>query len=250
MTDRTTDRDDAPPMALLCGGAAELGLDLNARQVRQFESYYLELAAWNQRVNLTSVTGYEEVQVKHFLDSLSVLQALPAGLPPGARLADVGAGAGFPGLPLKLAFPDIHLSLMESTGKKTRFLAHLVEVLGLSGVEVLIGRAEELAHRSELRESFHLVVSRGVARLPILLEYTLPFCRQGGRAALPRRGEVDREAADASKALDVLGGRVSGIHPVSVTGLDDGRVVLLLEKVGPTPDQYPRRPGIPAKRPL
>lgn len=237
-------------MELLRSGAVELGLELDAAQLQQFENYYLELAAWNQRVNLTSVIAYEEVQVKHFLDSLTIMRTLPAGLPPGARLVDIGAGAGFPGLPLKLAFPYIHLSLVESTGKKTRFLEHLVEVLGLDGVEVLTGRAEDLAHRAELRESFHLVVSRGVARLPTLLEYTLPFCSQGGQVALPRRGQVERDAADASQALEALGGRVTGVHPVPVTGLDDGRVVLSLEKVRPTPSQYPRRPGIPAKRPL
>ena len=167
----------------------------------QFQSYYRELTAWNERVNLTAITEYQEVQVKHFLDSLATLLALPAGLAPGTKLIDVGAGAGFPGVPLKLAFPGVHLSLVESTAKKARFLEFLPDVLNLTGVRVLAGRAEQLAHQSELREGFDLVVSRGVAGLPTLLEYSLPFCRLGGRVALLRRGDMDREAAGASRAM-------------------------------------------------
>ncbi len=242
--------DAVRPMDVLAGRVAELGLDLSVNQLDQFQSYYRELTAWNERVNLTAITEYQEVQVKHFLDSLATLLALPAGLAPGTKLIDVGAGAGFPGVPLKLAFPGVHLSLVESTAKKARFLEFLPDVLNLTGVRVLAGRAEQLAHQSELREGFDLVVSRGVAGLPTLLEYSLPFCRLGGRVALLRRGDMDREAAGASRALEELGGRVKDVHPVKVTGLDDGRVVLLLEKVRATPDKYPRRPGMPAKRPL
>ena len=236
-------------MELLVSGAGELGLTLTAQQLEQFEIYYQELADWNQRVNLTAITGYREVQVKHFLDSLSVYLAFPRGPTSSVRLIDVGTGAGFPGLPLKLAMPDIQVSLVESVRKKSRFLEHLVSRLELSRVDVLTGRAEELAQRPDLRESFHLAVSRGVARLPTLLEYTLPFCCVGGRVALQRRG-VEEELAGAASALEVLGGRLSDIHSVQVSGLEDGRVVLMVNKVEPTPDRYPRRPGMPAKRPL
>ena len=236
-------------MDLLYREAAGLGLGLNARQLEQFETYYGELADWNRRVNLTSITDYQEVQVKHFLDSLSTNLAFPKGLASPIRLVDVGAGAGFPGLPLKLALPEIHLILVESVGKKSRFLEHLVEVLGLSGVEVRTGRAELLAHQSELRETCDLAVSRGVAKLPALLEYTLPFCRVGGRAALLKRG-VERELAGAGRALEFLGGRLADVTPVRVPGLDDGRVILSVDKVKPTPEEYPRRPGLPVKRPL
>ncbi len=236
-------------MELLEQGAAELGLRLTGRQLEQFQAYYRDLADWNRRANLTAVTDYREVQVKHFLDSLSLLSVCGEG--PAARLKviDVGTGAGFPGLPLKLALPGIGMTLVESVGKKARFLGHLVEALGLSGVDVLTGRAEELAHNAGLRESFDLAVSRGVAKLPVLLEYTLPFCRIGGRAALLKRS-VQREVDGAAAALDVLGGRLGGICPVQLRGLDDGRVIVIVDKVEATPDRYPRRPGMPVKRPL
>ena len=237
------------PMEILARGSAELALALSTRQLNQFQTYYLELADWNQRVNLTAITGHHQVQVKHFLDSLTVLLALPKAPSSSLRVVDVGAGAGFPGLPLKLALPDAHLTLVESVGKKARFLEHVVEVLGLSDVEVYTGRAEHLAHHGELRESFDLAVSRGVARTSTLLEYALPLCSLGGRVVLLKRG-IAEELAGAAPALEALGGRLSEIHPVQVTGLADGRVVVAVDKVQSTPEKYPRRPGMPAKRPL
>ena len=239
-------------MELLARGASELGLALDAAQLAQFETYYRELADWNGRMNLTSVIDYEEVQVKHFLDSLTVLPALGSPLPPNAKVVDVGAGAGFPGLPLNLACPGIHLTLVESTGKKANFLRHVVETLDLAGVEVYTGRAEELAHRPELRGSCDLTLARGLARLPTLLEYTLPFTRQGGLVAAWKHGGegLRAELDSARKALQILGGRVKSIYPVKATGLEDNRVVVIVEKVRETPDDYPRRPGVPRKQPL
>lgn len=236
-------------MELLERGASELGLRLTVGQLEQFQVYYRELADWNRLVNLTAVTEYQEVQVKHFLDSLSLYSVVGDNQTAGMRVVDVGAGAGFPGLPLKLALPDIHLALVESAGKKTRFLEHLVQALGLGGVEVMNGRAELLAHYAGLREGFDLGVSRGVAKLPVLLEYTLPFCRVGGRTALLKRN-VQREVDGAAAALDALGGRIGEIYPVQLPGLDDGRVIVTVDKVDATPERYPRRPGMPAKRPL
>jgi len=237
-------------MELLARGARELGISLTAHQLAQFEGYYQELARWNQRMNLTAITHYPDVQVKHFLDSLTLCLAVPGGPSPGARVIDVGAGAGFPGLPLKLAFPDIDLTLAESTGKKAAFLRHVVETPGLSGVTVQTGRAEELGRLPDLRESFDLVVSRGLARLPTLLEYTLPFCRCGGLTVTFKHGDVQQEVASAANALATLGGRLAGVHPVRVSGLTDDRVVVAVAKVWPTPDRFPRRPGLPAKRHL
>ena len=208
-------------MELLARGASELGLALDAAQLAQFETYYRELADWNGRMNLTSVIDYEEVQVKHFLDSLTVLPALGSPLPPNAKVVDVGAGAGFPGLPLNLACPGIHLTLVESTGKKATFLRHVVETLALNGIEVHTGRAEELAHRPELRGSCDLTLARGLARLPTLLEYTLPFTRQGGLVAAWKHGGegLREELESARKALQVLGGRVSPSTPSRQPGL-------------------------------
>ena len=239
-------------MELLARGASELGLALDAAQLAQFETYYRELADWNGRINLTSVIDYEEVQVKHFLDSLTVLPALGSPLPPNAKVVDVGAGAGFPGLPLNLACLGIHLTLVESTGKKATFLRHVVETLALNGIEVHTGRAEELAHRPELRGSCDLTLARGLARLPTLLEYTLPFTRIGGLVAAWKHGGegLKAELDSARKALQILGGRVKSIYPVKATGLEDNRVVVIVEKVRETPDDYPRRPGVPRKQPL
>jgi 16S rRNA (guanine527-N7)-methyltransferase len=238
------------PMEMLFKGAVELGIELTERQIAQFETYYSELAEWNQKVNLTAITEYEEVQVKHFLDSLTACLVLDGRPPPGAKVIDVGAGAGFPGLPLKVAFPDIRLVLTDSVGKKTRFLHHLTEVLGLADVEIFTGRAEELGHRPDLRENFDLALSRGVAKLPVLLEYTLPFCKTGGKVIAWKHADIKKELADAEGALKTLGGHLSGIVPVQVSGLTDDRVLVIVDKTRTTPAEYPRRPGVPAKRPI
>ena len=164
----------------------------------------------------------------------------------------MGAGAGFPGLPLKLVCPGAHLTLVESTGKKSNFLRHVVEVLELADVEVHTGRAEELAHRPELRGSYDLTLARGLARLPTLLEYSLPFSRTGGLVAAWKHGGegLKAELDSARKALQVLGGRVKSIYPVKATGLEDNRVVVVIEKVKETPAEYPRRNEMPRKQPL
>ncbi len=239
-------------MELLARGAPELGLSLDAAQLEQFEIYYREVADWNTRMNLTSVIDYAEVQVKHFMDSLTVLPALGSSLTTNARVVDVGAGAGLPGLPLKLVCPNIQLTLVESTGKKATFLRHMVETLELSDVEVVAGRAEELGHNSDLRGVFDLALARGLARLPTLLEYTLPFTCQGGWVAAWKHGGegLKVELDSAREALRILGGRVNSIYPVKATGLEDNRVVMLIGKVYVTPEEYPRRNGVPRKQPL
>lgn len=244
-------------MKLLEQGAGSMGICLSGGRLEQFELYYRELAEWNRRANLTAITGYEETQVRHFLDSLTVCLAFRSddgqpldGLPGVERVIDVGSGAGFPGLPLKLAFPDIELHLVESVGKKTDFLEHVAGLLGLEEVIIHQGRAENLARMPELRETFDLALVRGVARMSLLLEYTLPFCRVGGRAVAHKHGGLNDELAEAEHALSELGGRFVATHPVTLEGLTDNRVVVSFEKTAPTPERYPRRVGIPAKRPL
>lgn len=236
-------------MQRLVAGARAWGLELTAEQVQAFELYYRELVAWNERVNLTAITDYEEVQVRHFLDSLSCFQAL-TGLPAEWSCIDIGTGAGFPGLPLRVAFPPMRLTVLESTGKKAAFLEHIVAELGLSGVDVVRGRAEEAGREPGLRESFDAALARAVAALPVLVEYALPLVKVGGVFVAQKGSEVDEEVEAARAAIALLGGELAEIHAVDVPGLDARRHLVVVAKASPTPDRYPRRPGIPAKRPI
>jgi 16S rRNA (guanine527-N7)-methyltransferase len=232
-------------------GARELGIDLTANQVEQFEIYYRELVEWNKKINLTGITAYEDVQVKHFLDSLTVIKAIESvKVPKGMSVIDIGTGAGLPGIPLKIVFPDIRLVLLEATAKKVKFLESLVKKLGLEGVGIITGRAEDAAQDERYREKFALVVSRAVASLPALVELTLPFCTVGGSFVAQKKGDIESETALASKAVSLMGGRLRETVPVELEGLDDGRILVVIDKVEPTPDKYPRRSGIPAKRPI
>ena len=237
-------------MDLLTHIAEASGLTLDGRQLEQFEEYYRLLIAANQRVNLTSVTAYEEVQRRHFGESLAVAAALyrTGVLQPdqAARTIDLGAGAGFPGLPIKIAHPALRLTLLESAAKKTAFLQEVVERLVLADVAVVTGRAESAAHQPIHREAYDLALSRAVASLPVLIELALPFLCLGGVLAAPKGSRAAQEVAAAAPALRACGGRL-----LSAERLPDSPLTLVLvEKVAPTPSTYPRRPGIPAKRPL
>ena len=192
------------------------------------------------------MTRWEDVQTTHFLDSLTVRLGMSSD---SGRLADVGSGAGFPGVPLKIVFPGLQTTLIESTGKKTAFLHHLAGDLDLE-MDVRKGRAETLAHEPDLRESFDFVTSRAVAGMAVLAELCLPFCRVGGTVVAQKKGDIEEEIANAGRAIDAMGGRLKEVKEVSLSGLGEARRLVLLEKVRPTPDRYPRRPGVPAKRPL
>ena len=243
-------------MELLVKGASELDVCLDSEQIERFQAYYLELISWNQRMNLTAIVDYQEAQLKHFLDSLTVSLVLSDRVKAHGRVVDIGSGGGFPGIPLKVAFPGIHLTLMDSVGKKTAFLEHLVSVLGLTEVEVYTGRAENLAlnrqgqESPQLRESFDVAVSRGVASMRILMELTLPYCRMGGNVVTFKKGEIGSEVIESLHAMEVLGGRIRETRGIDVEGLRDGRALVVVDKIRPTPDKFPRRPGLPAKHPL
>ena len=237
-------------MELLVQRASELGLQLTPKQVESFRCYFRELMSWNRRMNLTAIVDCREAQLKHFVDSLTVSMVLPEGFNASGSMVDVGTGGGFPGVPLKLVFPNIHLTLLESVAKKTSFLNHLVATMGLEDVEVRTGRAEDLALVPELREKFEVVVSRGVAPMRILMEITLPYCQVGGIVVTLKKGDIAAEIAASLHAMEVLGGRIRETRGVYLEGLRDERVLVVVDKVKPTPPKFPRRPGQPAKHPL
>ena len=238
-------------MEKLYSGAKKLGLALSPRQLEQFHLYYQELVDWNRRINLTAITDYEEVQIKHFLDSLTVFLALKQPMGSSSfRLMDVGTGAGVPGIPLKILWPDIKLVLLDATAKKAAFLHHIKDKLGLDNIEIVVGRAEEVAHETKYREQFELVLSRAVADLPALVELTLPFCAIGGSFIAQKKGAVDLEVNQATRAISILGGNLREVKKIDLAEFIDERWLVVVEKIGLTPGKYPRRPGIPAKRPL
>jgi 16S rRNA (guanine527-N7)-methyltransferase len=231
---------------LLAETAAAWGLALDARQLDQFAAYGDELRRWNARVNLTTITDEREIVTRHFLDSLRC--ALSWGENP-ASLADVGAGAGFPGVPLKILRPELRLTLVESVEKKAAFLRHIVATLDLHGVAVVVARAEALGRAPAQREQYDVVVARAVAELRVLAEYCLPLCRVGGRFLAPKGPHVADEVAAARRAIETLGGGVAAIEAVDVPGVER-RSLVVVEKIAATPPHYPRGVGAPAKRPL
>jgi 16S rRNA (guanine527-N7)-methyltransferase len=253
-------------MELLREGARVLGLQLTTEHLQAFRVYYQELHTWNRRFNLTTVTGYQEVQIKHFLDSLSCLMALPV---PGAngysrlpnvvplstqetplQCIDVGSGAGFPGLPVKIMRPALHMTLLDSSRKKVSFLKHLVRCLDLDGVEPLWARAEEAGQDAHHRERYDVVLARAVADLTVLVEYCLPLCRKGGCFIAQKGTDIEAEMRNAEPATLMLGGRLRDIKTLRLPGLKDLRSLIVIDKVEQTPAQYPRRSGMPTKRPL
>lgn len=227
---------------------SQFGIRLNSRQLEAFEWYASELQAWNRRFNLTSVTDRNQIEIKHFLDSLSCLSAMHPR--PGARIVDIGTGAGFPGVPIRIASPQVHMVLVESIGKKAQFCQHVVDNLELTNVEVVNSRAETVGRIPEYRESFDWALARAVAKLPTLLEYMLPLVKVGGRAITQKGETAPSEAQSAEVALEVLGGELEEIIQVELPSVTETRHLVVVRKTAATPEQYPRRPGVPGKRPL
>ncbi len=236
-------------MSLLYQSARAFGLDLTPTQQAQFETYYHLLVAWNEKFNLTALTEYTAAQLKHFLDSLTAAPLL-AGKTQGKNLLDVGAGAGLPGIALAIAFPELRVSLLEATEKKIRFLDEVARALPLENVTTIHERAEELARKPRERAAYDYVVARALAEMRTLLEYTLPFARVGGCVIAYKALGAKEETARAQRALELLGGRVRAIIPVKLADLDDARQLVVIDKIAPTPDAYPRAGGAPKNRPL
>ena len=242
----------AVALDLLARGAAAIGIELTPEQLDRFERFAVELDEWNRRMNLTRVVKPGQVQSRHFLDSLTCALPVLPQLRSGAKRAciDVGSGAGFPGLPLAIAFPDLRVVLLEATRKKTSFLEHVVGALGLERVSVVTGRAEEAARQSAHRDAYDLACARALAPLPVALEWCLPFVRPGGHAILPRGSDLPSQLASGRLAARQLGAELWPPRPISLADLPPGRALVVAEKTGPTPREYPRRPGRAAKRPL
>ena len=236
-------------LAALSRDSEAHGVRLTPAQLEQFETYLRLLMEWSGRVNLVGDTAPDVVRQRHFVESLALGAALREReiLRPDSRVLDLGAGAGFPGVVLKIAWPGIRLTLLEATAKKAAFLSALVEALGFKETPVLPGRAETLGHDPTLRGEFDLVVARAVAPLPVLLELALPFARVGGRLVTPKGSRAGDEIAAAAHALAELGGKVY-TTPLLVAGPAQTLVAVVKERE--TPAEYPRRPGMPAKAPL
>lgn len=236
-------------MEKLVRAAQELfNVHITGRQVMSLITYEKELLEWNQKFNLTAIRDSESIRTKHFLDSFSCVLAWKAN--PPASLIDVGTGAGFPGLVLKILYPNMKLTVVDSVGKKAMFCQHIVSALGLSEVSVIQSRAEDLGHNKNHREAYEWAVARAVANLNVLSEYLLPLVKVGG-TMLAQKGETaHEEAKSAGKAMKLLGGKLRELIPVHLPNVEDDRYLVIADKVAATPEKYPRKAGVPAKQAL
>ena len=223
-----------------------IGIELSDEQIEQFLTYYEMLIEKNKVMNLTAITDFDEVLEKHFEDSLSLIQAVD--LEKSQEVIDLGTGAGFPGIPLKIAFPNLQITLADSLNKRILFLDDVIRELGLTGIDTVHGRAEDLAKNSNYREKFDLCVSRAVANLSTLSEYCLPFVKIGGKFISYKAGECDEEVAASKSSVFLLGGKISDIKKFELG--ESGRAFVIIDKVSGTPKKYPRKAGTPSKDPL
>ncbi|MGM0502071.1 MAG: 16S rRNA (guanine(527)-N(7))-methyltransferase RsmG [Bacillota bacterium] len=234
----------------LLTGAQNLGLDLTASQVEQLLDYMEILREWNQKINLTAIDEPEEIIVKHFLDSLSILQILE--LSGSEKIIDIGTGAGFPGLVIKIIYPELELTLLDSVKKKVNFLRQAAYELDLDldTIEFIHGRAEDLGRNRQHRERYDYAIARAVAYLNVLSEYALPFVKVGGSFIAQKGESAKREVVDSQVALEKLGGETLAVSPVELPYNNDERYLILIEKIVSTPNKYPRKAGTPKKNPL
>jgi 16S rRNA (guanine527-N7)-methyltransferase len=237
-------------MSLLYQNAREFGIDLTPVQQETFDKFARLLVEWNSKFNLTTITEYTAIQNKHFLDSLSAAPVLLKQGVANRSLIDVGAGAGFPGLPLAIAFPYLRVTLLEATGKKVRFIDQAVIELGLENVTTLHARAEEFGRNPKFREQFDYAVARALAPMRTLVEYILPFVRVGGIFVAYKALDAESETEQAKRAIEKLGGRLRSIEPIKLADLDDVRQLVIIDKIANTPATYPRAGGAPKNKPL
>lgn len=226
----------------------ELNIQLTEDMQEQFYEYFKLLVEWNKVMNLTGITEYEEVNEKHFVDSLSIVKIIdPENI---ESVIDVGTGAGFPGIPLKIAFPHLQITLLDSLNKRIRFLDTVIEKLGLTGIKTIHGRAEDFAKQKEYREQYDLCVSRAVANLSTLAEYCIPYIYVGGMFIPYKSGDIDEELSGSEKAVHILGGDMEELVKFELPGTDIKRSFIKIKKLSTTPKKYPRKAGLPSKEPL
>lgn len=235
-------------LTILEEGCREYGISLSEKQKEQFIKYYELLIEWNKVMNLTGITEFEEVLLKHFLDSLSIVKGMD--MEKISTCIDVGTGAGFPAIPLKIVFPHIQMTLLDSLNKRLKFLNEVIEVLGLEGIETVHGRAEDAARKPEYREQYDLSVSRAVSRLASLCEYCMPYVKESGYFISYKSGNVSEELEEAKKAIFELGGKLEREIDFNLHGTDMERSLVVIKKTRKTPKKYPRKAGMPTKEPI
>jgi 16S rRNA (guanine527-N7)-methyltransferase len=224
------------------------GRKITPEQAQAFQVYEDELVAWNEKYNLTAIRSREEIRVKHFLDSLTCFTQL--GDIRGLSLIDIGTGAGFPGLPIKIVDPQVVVTLADSVGKKLDFCAHIIDTLQLENIRCIQSRAEDLGQDVTHREHYDRVVARAVAGLPVLAEYVLPLLKVGGKGVIQKGSHAPSEVTEAGRAIDVLGGRILDVSQVVLPGVEEIRYLISVEKIKPSPREFPRRAGLPSKNPI
>ena len=224
----------------------ELGIKLSKEQAEIFFDYMNLLLEWNEKINLTAITEEKEVIVKHFVDSLTIAKYIPEG----ASLVDVGTGAGFPGIPLKIIRDDLKITLLDSLQKRINFLDVVIKKLNLKNIETIHARVEEFGKNSKYRESFEVATSRAVANLSTLTEYLLPLVKVGGIAVCMKGSSIEEELETSKKAINVLGGKVSNVFEFDLPKTDIKRNIVIVDKINETPSKYPRKPGMPSKEPI
>ena len=231
---------------LLFQYAKKLEIVLSENHVKKFYEYMLLLLEWNEKINLTSITDEKDIVLKHFVDSITICKYIPEN----AKLLDVGTGAGFPGIPVKIVRDDVEVVLLDSLNKRILFLDDVIDKLDMKNIQAVHGRAEEFGRNKDFRQSFDVVTSRAVANMAVLSEYLIPFSKLGGKCVIMKGSDLEEELNNSKKAIKVLGGKINSVDEFVLPASDMKRTIVVVDKIEDTPKQYPRKAGTPAKKPI